>query len=478
MEDNEFEEVTIISHTDHGTSVLPQSFARVRPKLDANNFLKVTQKITSEAVKTFGSLKDRLDPRGLELAQAIQKTLPDPSSQEDYGFIGEHPEDSSRILIGSKDSSFLVQPPDTVSRSLTEAPLAAMNVWCYGPVRYILPWHQFLVVFREKSRVHVVKDGQRLTLSERYFSFCRQTQGRVIRPWFDEEHIVFLAESKFLVKFSRELEVHDAEYGGISDIGVETSCKDVTLLFGPGSITTESRESQSKPRFTLEQHLSNSCFGPMRCISNKSLILVREKGLVTHNSVLHLLRSPTKVPSDSDLKFLAPLSTLALPDKRPTADFIMRLCRPQLDFQPLLCALDNILYVVLIVKPSSSEPKSQEVKSAPEGRPTSAVVSPNLRRDITRTPSNKTCRPPGMRKEAALGSSGRKRTHDSQGAQQPLDGKHPSDRGQDATHWRLQHGGSLRFEGFGLGLSHSRVLGRWVWTGVRQELLLIKLTFW
>src|SRR3990167_2213427 len=27
MEDNEFEEVTIISHTDHGTSVLPQSTA-------------------------------------------------------------------------------------------------------------------------------------------------------------------------------------------------------------------------------------------------------------------------------------------------------------------------------------------------------------------------------------------------------------------------------------------------------------------
>src|SRR3990167_5301985 len=63
MEDNEFEEVTIISHTDHGTSVLPQSTAE---RLMKEIKLEVTQKISQNENVKLGSLQHSTTPTLLD----------------------------------------------------------------------------------------------------------------------------------------------------------------------------------------------------------------------------------------------------------------------------------------------------------------------------------------------------------------------------------------------------------------------------
>src|SRR3990167_1847139 len=63
MEDNEFEEVTIISHTDHGTSVLPQSTAE---RLMKEIKLEVTQKSSQNENVKLGSLEGSTTPTLLD----------------------------------------------------------------------------------------------------------------------------------------------------------------------------------------------------------------------------------------------------------------------------------------------------------------------------------------------------------------------------------------------------------------------------
>src|SRR3990167_2110123 len=68
MEDNEFEEVTIISHTDHGTSVLPQSTAE---RLMKEIKLEVTQKISQNENVKLGSLQHSTTPTLLDRLQSM-----------------------------------------------------------------------------------------------------------------------------------------------------------------------------------------------------------------------------------------------------------------------------------------------------------------------------------------------------------------------------------------------------------------------
>src|SRR3990167_4907026 len=82
MEDNEFEEVTIISHTDHGTSVLPQSTAE---RLMKEIKLEVTQKISQNENVKLGSLEGSTTPTLLDAIH--QKVLrPNVESPKLYFF--------------------------------------------------------------------------------------------------------------------------------------------------------------------------------------------------------------------------------------------------------------------------------------------------------------------------------------------------------------------------------------------------------
>src|SRR3990167_7421929 len=99
MEDNEFEEVTIISHTDQGTSVLPQSTAE---RLMKEIKLEVTQKISQNENVKLGSLQHSTTPTLLDsIYQFVKKRI---ISSPNIRFFSKHPWFENRYLLGIRKS--------------------------------------------------------------------------------------------------------------------------------------------------------------------------------------------------------------------------------------------------------------------------------------------------------------------------------------------------------------------------------------
>src|SRR3990167_10655917 len=107
MEDNEFEEVTIISHTDHGTSVLPQSTAE---RLMKEIKLEVTQKISQNENVKLGSLEGSTTPTLLDAIHqnVLSKDHPDGTGHVWNVFAFESGE--QYICISVKRSVSLILP--------------------------------------------------------------------------------------------------------------------------------------------------------------------------------------------------------------------------------------------------------------------------------------------------------------------------------------------------------------------------------
>src|SRR3990167_3936554 len=101
MEDNEFEEVTIISHTDHGTSVLPQSTAE---RLMKEIKLEVTQKISQNENVKLGSLQHSTTPTLLD--RLYTQMVPaiwagDPPRKEPIISVWTNPRCRDQVLIST-----------------------------------------------------------------------------------------------------------------------------------------------------------------------------------------------------------------------------------------------------------------------------------------------------------------------------------------------------------------------------------------
>src|SRR3990167_4752114 len=131
MEDNEFEEVTIISHTDHGTSVLPQSTAE---RLMKEIKLEVTQKISQNENVKLGSLEGSTTPTLLDAIHQYVSDRNQPS--QDCRMIARSPfseaDGAHTTLVGHGSVHIEVSfTPDKgyVARKLTD---------CYMTVFYIL----------------------------------------------------------------------------------------------------------------------------------------------------------------------------------------------------------------------------------------------------------------------------------------------------------------------------------------------------
>src|SRR3990167_4514297 len=108
MEDNEFEEVTIISHTDHGTSVLPQSTAE---RLMKEIKLEVTQKISQNENVKLGSLLYSTTPTLLD--SIYEQVMPKLSQFTDsVSFLSPNPWNRAHpeYLLGMKDQGLLFRP--------------------------------------------------------------------------------------------------------------------------------------------------------------------------------------------------------------------------------------------------------------------------------------------------------------------------------------------------------------------------------
>src|SRR3990167_2832718 len=102
MEDNEFEEVTIISHTDQGATILPQ---RTAERLMKDIRLEVTQKISQTENIKMGSLKDS---EASTILNKIKQTITQPVSVLNICIARKHQNSSKKWLLGSSSALFLL----------------------------------------------------------------------------------------------------------------------------------------------------------------------------------------------------------------------------------------------------------------------------------------------------------------------------------------------------------------------------------
>src|SRR3990167_5691418 len=131
MEDNEFEEVTIISHTDQGATILPQ---RTAERLMKDIRLEVTQKISPTENIKYGS--DQNSAASTELHQLIENNFANSPNLE-FGFFSKISTKPTSYVIGSNVSALLSNGSVT-----SVVPSGAK-------VSTILRWQQYLAVFPE-----------------------------------------------------------------------------------------------------------------------------------------------------------------------------------------------------------------------------------------------------------------------------------------------------------------------------------------
>src|SRR3990167_7664746 len=167
MEDNEFEEVTIISHTDHGTSVLPQSTAE---RLMKEIKLEVTQKISQNENVKLGSLEGSTTPTLLDaIHQNVlsQQTHPELGGLERtvWFFSKEFPQGSKqtqKYFLSIGQECLMTQLEQSVPAVKLEVP--PENASTFGGdhlINNVMLWGEYLLVFPMCASVFVfTPEGQ------------------------------------------------------------------------------------------------------------------------------------------------------------------------------------------------------------------------------------------------------------------------------------------------------------------------------
>src|SRR3990167_5314268 len=250
MEDNEFEEVTIISHTDHGTSVLPQSTAE---RLMKEIKLEVTQKISQNENVKLGSLQ-KFGATSQRLNVIQQNVLANHGTLDNLYFVSQHPHVMHRkkMILGIRGKVLVVdcsagsdirsrpsavdehlfpglpgimqannggrpqQPglrvqvednqnqhpvneiePETRPPRVVEIP--GQND---GLIQYILFWGDYLFVFRYHNPVEIYNlDGKLHKLSENFAAGDASTAVQTTR-----ERVYFRNRDYKIATFERDLE--------------------------------------------------------------------------------------------------------------------------------------------------------------------------------------------------------------------------------------------------------------------------------
>src|SRR3990167_1577990 len=128
MEDEEYEDVLVISYTDHGSSILPQSTAE---KIMKNIRLEVTQKVTHNS-----------NEKSLKLGQSEENLLDQFVNNrkselmfQTIGFLAyERSRDTFYIGHGPKIDALSHKSENCYKHSMTST---------YCDVGYVLPWKDY-----------------------------------------------------------------------------------------------------------------------------------------------------------------------------------------------------------------------------------------------------------------------------------------------------------------------------------------------
>src|SRR3990167_4775991 len=144
MEDNEFEEVTIISHTDHGTSVLPQSTAE---RLMKEIKLEVTQKISQNENVKLGSLQHSTTPTLLD--SIYQNVLRSENTTRYIRHISHHPWNPTlhKLLLAFDQRLYGVDDSGEQVLKISDSSARIEAVTCWGQYIFVFRHHYTPEVF-------------------------------------------------------------------------------------------------------------------------------------------------------------------------------------------------------------------------------------------------------------------------------------------------------------------------------------------
>src|SRR3990167_6173487 len=143
MEDNEFEEVTIISHTDLCSSVLPQTTAE---RLMKEVRLEVTQKISPTENVKLGTLQDPEAERRMNKIQEVLQSPEFAQCQDLHMYHNSLVDEAAFWLVGSE------QVIDGRSCSYLEHVTQAGPRECY----FVMELGPFMLFFYHSKRVRVL----------------------------------------------------------------------------------------------------------------------------------------------------------------------------------------------------------------------------------------------------------------------------------------------------------------------------------
>src|SRR3990167_7626120 len=191
MEDNEFEEVTIISHTDHGTSVLPQSTAE---RLMKEIKLEVTQKISQNENVKLGSLQHSTTPTILDQIQKVldSSAIKRPTDHGILAYLQPNSEGSLSVMLSHNTAHIF-------SKDLHNA---SPITFYQGLIpSHLQHWGGYFFCFFGGVKLKVVE-------------FCGRAVKELLPPTSrvstvltTEEHLYFVTKELVLMRVDRNLEL-------------------------------------------------------------------------------------------------------------------------------------------------------------------------------------------------------------------------------------------------------------------------------
>jgi hypothetical protein len=322
MEDNEFEEVTIISHTSGEPS--DYTFAKALDILTSKTNIEISQTVS---VDTNNEFRCPLKCNSATYLDKIHRSLFQNKQPWTIFFLGEDRFSPSyqqsnmhhRMMVGTNQDALLVDPK--LDRAITITPSSK------GSVYYLFYWGDLLFEFRSEMKVKIYQNGVLVHQTKSIFDGVTNQHVK-----FTKHHLYFFNNNWWLIRLDRSFHEMVIVKQRIQDFEVDTNSptKDelVTVLDHEGCVTRKTSSA------TIPHNWDDGEFDTIKeTYSSQYLICEGDRERLI--SKVHLLRV-------SDLKLL---DSLVLPGNSTEMTVALRLTAPKRGIGMFLLERDKVIYL-------------------------------------------------------------------------------------------------------------------------------------
>ena len=322
MEDNEFEEVTIISHTgEEPSDFTPRKALEL---LGGRISLEISQTVSEASSTKHRQLRDPIRPTYLDL---VHETLFKRPRLDTILFISEDRREQAprgfcknpNMVIGTNQNALLFQPS---TRSIV--PLTAKG---QGSVFYMYWWGEYLLEFRSEQRVKIFKDGVLVHQTKSVFDGVTNQHVK-----FTSNYLYFFNKNWWLIRMDRDFHEMVIVKKRIQDFEVGTCRKTqeelVTVLDEDGNVMRKNLSVR------IEHLWDDGEFDTLK-ETYSSQYLVCEGDYDRRQSKIHLLKV-------SDLKLL---DSIVLPGHSSEMTVALRLTAPKRGVGMFLLERDRSMFL-------------------------------------------------------------------------------------------------------------------------------------